>query len=47
MQHENSILQLAGSIKTVSTYRFCILEKLNMQNNTQLIRYAIQHQLTD
>lgn len=33
------------SIKTVSTYRTRILEKLQMNNNSQLIRYAFQHKL--
>jgi DNA-binding NarL/FixJ family response regulator len=33
------------SIKTVSTYRTRILEKMKMQNNAELIRYAIKNQL--
>ena len=38
--------KLSLSKKTISTYRFRILEKMNMQNNAQLIRYAIQHNIT-
>ena len=38
---------LSLSVKTVSTYRSRILEKLNMKNNAQLIRYAIQHRLIE
>lgn len=37
----------ALSVKTVSTYRSRILEKLNMENNAELIHYAIQHNLLD
>ena len=33
------------SIKTVSTYRSRILEKMNLQNNLELMRYAVEHQL--
>ena len=39
--------QLSLSVKTVGTYRTRILEKMNMQNNAQLIRYATEHQLTE
>lgn len=39
--------QLSLSVKTVSTYRSRIMEKMNMQNNAQLIRYASEHQLTE
>jgi DNA-binding NarL/FixJ family response regulator len=35
------------SVKTVSTYRVRILEKLNMQNNAELTRYAIKQGLVD
>ena len=35
------------SIKTVSTYRSRILEKMNMENNAQLMHYAIKHGLVD
>ncbi len=33
------------SVKTVSTYRARILEKMQMKTNAQLIRYAITNQL--
>jgi two-component system, NarL family, invasion response regulator UvrY len=39
--------QLALSVKTVSTYRSRILEKLKLQNNTELILYAIRHDLVE
>lgn len=35
------------SIKTVSTYRARLLEKLNLKTSAQLIRYAVTHQLLD
>jgi len=37
--------QMHLSVKTVSTYRTRILEKLGMNSNAQLMRYAIQHGL--
>ncbi len=39
--------KLSLSVKTVSTYRSRILGKMNMKNNAQLVRYAIQHQLVE
>ncbi|MBY0475006.1 MAG: response regulator transcription factor [Nitrosomonas sp.] len=39
--------RLSLSVKTVSTYRSRILEKMCMKNNAQLIRYAIQHKLLE
>ena len=36
---------LALSVKTVSTYRARILEKMQMENNAELIHYAIQNGL--
>jgi two-component system, NarL family, invasion response regulator UvrY len=33
------------SIKTISTYRTRILEKMKMENNAELIRYALQNNL--
>jgi len=36
---------LSISIKTVSTYRARILEKLELQNNAEIINYAITHGL--
>jgi two-component system invasion response regulator UvrY len=38
---------LALSVKTVSTYRARILEKMHMQNNAELIHYAVQNGLVD
>ena len=38
---------LALSVKTVSTYRARILEKMHMQNNAELIHYAVQNGLAD
>jgi two-component system, NarL family, invasion response regulator UvrY len=37
--------ELSLSIKTVSTYRARILEKMGMSSSAQLIRYAVQHLL--
>ena len=39
--------KLGLSSKTVSTYRARILEKMNMQNNAQLIRYVAEHKLLE
>ena len=38
---------LALSVKTISTYRVRILEKLQMKNNAELTRYAIKEGLVD
>jgi two-component system invasion response regulator UvrY len=38
---------LALSVKTVSTYRTRILEKMHMENNAELIHYAVQNALVD
>lgn len=38
--------ELALSAKTVSTYRTRILRKLGLRTTADLIRYALQHQLT-
>ena len=38
---------LALSVKTVSTYRSRILEKMRMENNAELIHYAIQNGLAE
>jgi two-component system, NarL family, invasion response regulator UvrY len=35
------------SVKTISTYRSRILEKLNLQTNAEIIRYAIEHNLVE
>jgi two-component system invasion response regulator UvrY len=39
--------QLHLSVNTVSTYRTRILEKLNLENTTELIRYAFVNRLID
>jgi DNA-binding NarL/FixJ family response regulator len=39
--------ELGLSVKTVSTYRTRVLEKLEMQTNAQLMRYAIENSLVD
>ncbi len=35
------------SIKTVSTHKSRILEKMNLSNTSELVRYAVKHQLID
>ncbi|WP_175752157.1 response regulator [Burkholderia anthina] len=46
-----SITQMAGSldisIKTVSTYKSRIMEKLDLTNESDMIRFALRHQLLD
>lgn len=37
--------ELSLSVKTISTYRFRILDKLMMKNNADLVRYAIKEDL--
>lgn len=39
--------QLALSVKTISTYRTRILEKMRMKNNAELTHYAIQQKLVE
>jgi len=39
--------ELSLSVKTISTYRARILEKLNLKTTADLIRYAIRQQLVD
>jgi two-component system, NarL family, invasion response regulator UvrY len=39
--------ELSLSIKTVSTYRARLLEKMCMSNNSELVHYAFQNQLVD
>ena len=39
--------ELALSVKTVSTYRSRILEKMHMDNNAELIHYAVQNNLVE
>ncbi|MBC8165437.1 MAG: response regulator transcription factor [Bryobacteraceae bacterium] len=38
---------LSLSVKTVSTYRSRILEKMSLENNSQIMRYAVRHGLID
>lgn len=38
-------LQLQLSVKTISTYRHRVLEKMQMRNNAELTHYAIQNDL--
>jgi two-component system, NarL family, invasion response regulator UvrY len=37
--------ELSLSVKTISTYRARILEKMGMRNNAELMRYAMEHRL--
>ncbi|MFW6150380.1 MAG: response regulator [Chloroflexota bacterium] len=39
--------EMGLSVKTISTYRSRILDKLGLRNNLQIVRYALQHGLTD
>jgi two-component system invasion response regulator UvrY len=39
--------ELFLSVRTVSTYRARVLEKMNMKTNAELIRYALQNNLVD
>lgn len=39
--------QLNLSVKTISTYRSRILEKMKMKHNAELTHYAIKHQLVE
>ncbi len=38
-------LELSLSVKTVSTYRRRILDKMGLHNNAELTRYAVEHSL--
>jgi two-component system, NarL family, invasion response regulator UvrY len=40
-------LELALSVKTVSTYRARVLEKMEMHTNAELTRYALRHGLAE
>ncbi len=37
--------QLSLSVKTISTYRTRILEKMNLENNSDLVKYILLHEL--
>jgi DNA-binding NarL/FixJ family response regulator len=39
--------ELSLSVKTISTYRSRILDKMGMKNNAELMHYAIQHRLVE
>ncbi len=39
--------QLSLSVKTVSTHKTRIMEKLNLSNQAELVRYAVRHRLVD
>ena len=39
--------ELCLSVKTISTYRARILEKMGLRNNAELIRYAVENELVD
>jgi DNA-binding NarL/FixJ family response regulator len=39
--------ELSLSVKTISTYRTRILEKMGLRNNAELMRYAMQHELVE
>jgi len=39
--------QLSLSVKTVSTHKTRILEKMGLANQAELIRYALEHKLLD
>jgi two-component system invasion response regulator UvrY len=40
-------VELGLSVKTVSTYRKRMLEKMNLSSNAELYRYAVQHSLVN
>ena len=40
-------VQMCVSVKTISTHRAHILEKLGLSTNAELIRYALRHRLVD
>ena len=39
--------QLSLSVKTVSTHKARIMQKMNLVNHTELVRYALDHRLLD
>jgi DNA-binding NarL/FixJ family response regulator len=40
-------VQMCVSVKTISTHRSRILEKLGMSSNAELVQYAVRHGLVD
>lgn len=39
--------ELSLSVKTISTYRSRILDKMKMKNNAELMRYSLQHKVVE
>ena len=39
--------ELSLSVKTVSTHKMRVLEKMNFTNQAELVRYALTHRLFD
>ena len=39
--------EMSLSVKTISTYRTRILEKVNLKNNAEIMHYAIKHKLVE
>jgi DNA-binding NarL/FixJ family response regulator len=39
--------ELSLSVKTVSTYRARLLQKMNLRNNAEVMRYALERHLVD
>jgi DNA-binding NarL/FixJ family response regulator len=39
--------ELGLSVKTISTYRARVLQKMDMSNNAELTRYAVERKLVD
>ena len=39
--------ELKLSVKTVSTHKARLMQKMGMETNAELIRYAIRHRLVD
>jgi DNA-binding NarL/FixJ family response regulator len=39
--------ELCLSTKTISTYRFRILQKMNLKNNAELTNYALKNMLVE
>ncbi|HTL16596.1 MAG TPA: response regulator transcription factor, partial [Patescibacteria group bacterium] len=39
--------ELALSVKTISTYRSRILQKMGLRNNAEMMHYAMQYQLVE
>jgi DNA-binding NarL/FixJ family response regulator len=39
--------ELSLSVKTISTHKTRIMEKMGLANQSELIRYALEHRLLD